>query len=105
MFDPSCPSRDEALKGYSVLFLSKLNTQEFLFCAMKTHGSVLEYAMLAINISLLQHSHLKPDTLDRKGGILWADSYSPVSSKSARLRHYHDASDHNGMNDRQIYHC
>ena len=96
MFDPSCPSRDEALKGYSVLFPSKLNTQEFLFCAMKTH---------AINISLLQHSHLKPDTLDQKGGILWADSYSPVSSKSARLRHYHDASDHNGMNDRQIYHC
>ena len=71
------------------------------------HGSVLEYAMLAINISLLQHSHLKPDTLDRKGRILWARSrlYSPVSSKaarsrhyylakSARLRHYHLASDH-----------
>ena len=90
-----------------MLFPSKLNTQEFLFCAMKTHGSVLEYAMLAINISLLQHSHLKPDTLDRKGRILWARSrlYSPVSSKaarsrhyylakSARLRHYHLASDH-----------
>ena len=27
---------------------------------------VLEYATLAINLSLLQHSHLKLDTLDRK---------------------------------------
>ena len=38
------------------------------------HWSVLEYATLAINLSLLQHSHPKPDTLDRKGRILWARS-------------------------------
>ena len=31
-----------------------------------------EYATLAINLSLLQHSHLKLDTLDRKERILWA---------------------------------
>ena len=33
---------------------------------------VPEYATLAINLSLLQHSHLKLDTLDRKERILWA---------------------------------
>ena len=33
---------------------------------------VLEYATLAINISLLQHSHLKLDTLDRKEQIFCA---------------------------------
>ena len=52
---------------------------------------VLEYATLAINLSLLQHSHLKLDTLDRKEQIFVrkADSYSPVISKSARSRHYY----------------
>ena len=57
---------------------------------------VLEYATLAINLSLLQHSHLKLDTLDRKEQIFVrkADSYSPVISKCARSRHYYLASDH-----------
>ena len=68
------PHETIILKEYSVLFASKPNTQELLFCAMKTYWSVLEYATLAINIALLQHSHLKPDTLDRKGRILWAKS-------------------------------
>ncbi len=38
--------------------------EEILICPF-----VLEYATLAINISLLQHSHLKLDTINRK---LWA---------------------------------
>ena len=60
--------------------------EEILLCPF-----VLEYATLAINRSLLQHSHLKFDTLDRKEQILWAktDSYSSVSSKSARSSHYY----------------
>ena len=46
---------------------------------------VLEYATIAINFSLLRHwqCHLKEQIYWRK-----ADSYSPVSSKSARSRHY-----------------
>ena len=40
MFDTSCPSRDDPLKEYSILFSNKLNTQEFLYCAMKKYGSV-----------------------------------------------------------------
>ena len=35
--------------------------EEILICLF-----VLEYTTLAINLSLLQHSHLKLDTLDRK---------------------------------------
>ena len=35
--------------------------EEILFCPF-----VLEYATLAINLSLLQRSHLKLDTTDRK---------------------------------------
>ena len=87
--------------------------EEILLCPF-----VLEYATLAINRSLLQHSHLKLDTLERKEQILCAKtvSYSSVYSKSARSRHYYLAksarprhyylvSDRlitNGMNDRQI---
>ena len=40
MFDTSCPSRDDPLKEYSILFLNKLNIQEFLYSAMKKYGSV-----------------------------------------------------------------
>ena len=54
---------------------------------------VLEYATLAINLSLLQHSHLKLDTLDRKEHIFLRENqthtYSPVISKSARSCHYY----------------
>ena len=95
------------VKEYSVLFAIKPNTQEFPFCVIKDYWSVLGYPTLAINLSLLQRSHLKPDTLNQKDGFYGrkADSYSPVSSKSARsrhyflakparLRHYHLASDH-----------
>ena len=35
MIGNSCPSRDDPLKEYSMFFLNKLNTQEFLFCALK----------------------------------------------------------------------
>ena len=40
MVDTSCPSRDDPLKEYSILFSNKLNTQEFLYWAMKKYGSV-----------------------------------------------------------------
>ena len=40
--------------------------EEILICQF-----VLEYATLVINLSPLQHSHLKLDTLDRKERILW----------------------------------
>ena len=41
--------------------------EEILICPF-----VLEYATLAINLSLLQHNHLKLDTLDRKDQIFCA---------------------------------
>ena len=77
MFDTSYRSRDHPrLKEYSMMFPNKLNPQEFLSCAMKKSWSVHvvleEYATLAINLSLLQHSHLKLDTLDRKDQIFCA---------------------------------
>ena len=91
MFDTSFPSRDDPrLKEYSMMFPNKLNPQEFLLCAneeIMLCPCVLEYATLAINLSLLQHSHLKLDTLDRT-------EQSFCSSKSARSRHYYLASDH-----------
>ena len=40
VFDTSCPSRDDPLKEYSMLFPSKLNTQEFNVCAMKKYWPV-----------------------------------------------------------------
>ena len=92
MFDTSCYARDDPrLKEYSMMFPNKLNPQEFLLCAYEEiliYPFVLEYATPAINLSLLQHSHLKLDTLDRKEQIFARkpDSYSPVSSKSARSR-------------------
>ena len=73
MFDTSCNARDDPrLKEYSMMFPNKLNPQEFLLCAyeeMLICPFVLEYATPAINLSLLQHSHLKLDTLDRKEQI------------------------------------
>ena len=79
MFDASCPSRDDPLNEYSILFPNKLNTQEFLYCAMKKCGSAhLSWnTTLAINLSLLQHSHLKLDTINRKEQILWAENRLP----------------------------
>ena len=59
MIGTSCPSRDDPLKEYSMLFPSKLNTQEFLFVcfdAILICQFVPEYATLAINLSLLQHN-------------------------------------------------
>ena len=47
-------------------WISFLCDEEILICPC-----VLEYATLAINLSLLQHSHLKLDTIDRKEQILW----------------------------------
>ena len=68
MIGTSCPSRDDPLKEYSMLFPSKLNTQEFLFLcfdAILICQFVPEYATLAINLSLLQHNtaiyHLASD--------------------------------------------
>ena len=91
----SCHSRDDTrLKEYPMMFPNKLNPQEFLcYEEILICPFVLEYTTLAINLSLLQHSHLKLDTLDRKEEIFARkpDSYSSVSCKSARSRHYYIA--------------
>ena len=70
MFETSlCPSRDDPLNKI-LDFISEqtkhtgmhlLCYDEIMFCPF-----VLEDATLAINLSLLQHSHLKRDTIDRK---------------------------------------
>ena len=39
---------------------------------------VLEYATPAINLSLLQHSHLKLDTLDRKDQIFLRENQTHI---------------------------
>ena len=65
--------------------------KEILMCLF-----VLEYATLAINLSLLQHSHSNSilSTEKNRFFVRKSDSYSPVISKSARSRHYYLASDH-----------
>ena len=47
--------------------------EETLICPF-----VLEYATLAINLSLLRHSHLKLDTLDQKEQILWGEKQTLI---------------------------
>ena len=56
--------------------------EEILICPF-----VLDYATLAINIYLLQHSHLKLDTIDRINNKFCGRKTD--SSKSARSRHYY----------------
>ena len=60
--------------------------EEILMCLF-----VLEYATLAINLSLLQHSHSNSIRSTEKNRFLVrkSDSYSPFISKSARSRHYY----------------
>ena len=88
MFDTSCPSGDDPrLKEYSMLFPNKLNTQEFLFCAMKKYCSVhLSWntrrspsIVLCFNTAI---SNATRSTEKKKN--LWAKtvSYSSVSSQS-----------------------
>ena len=118
MFDTSCPSGDDPrLQEYSMLFPNKLNTQEFLFCAMKKYCSV-HLSWNTRRSPLIFSASTHPSRPARPKRILWAktDSHSSVSSKSARSRHYYLAksarprhyylvSDRlitNGMNDRQI---
>ena len=78
MICTSCHSRDDPLhEGIGLLDvvseqtkhtgISFLSFEVILICQF-----VPEYATLAINLSLLQNSHLKLDTLDRKEPILWA---------------------------------
>ncbi len=112
MFDTASVhvTHETILKEYSVSLASKLNKHALLFGAMKTYWSVLEYATLAINLSLLQHSHVKPDTRQKMTDFMGEKQthIRPSSTKSARsrhyylatparLRHYHLASDHKIM--------
>ena len=93
----SCPSRDDPLNEYSMLFPNKLNTHDFLFCVMKKHW----YATLAINLSLLQQPsqtrHDRPKI--NRFYVREIDSSKSARSrhyylaKSARSRHYHLASE------------
>ena len=116
MFDTSCPSRDDPLKEYSILFSNKLNTHEFLYCAMKKYGSVhLSWNMRrSTSIFLCFNTSISNSTRSTENNRFYGrktDSSKSARSrhyylaKSARFRHYHLASDHNGMNDRQIYDC
>ena len=95
MFDTSCPSRDDPrLKEYSMLFPNKLNTQEFLFCVMKKYCSVhLSWnTQRSPSIFLCFNTAISNSTRStEKNGFYGrkTDSYSPVSSKSTRLRHYY----------------
>ena len=51
--------------------------EEMLMCLF-----VLEYATLAINLSLLQHSHLKLDTLDQKEQIFLCEKQTHIHQSS-----------------------
>ena len=115
MFDISlCPSRDDPLKEYSILFPNKLNTQEFLYCAVKKYCSVRLFwntrrspsIFLCFNAAISNST--RPTENNRFYGRKKDSSKSTRSrhyylAKSARSRHYHIASDRNGKNDRQIY--
>ena len=95
MFDTSCPSRDDPrLKEYSMLFLNKVNTQEFLFCAMKKYCSVhLSWNMRRTpSIFLCFNTAISNSTRSTEKNRFYGrktDLYSPVSSKSARSRYYY----------------
>ena len=111
IFDTSCNSRDDPrLKEYSMMFPNKLNPQEFLLCAMKKYWCVhLSWntrrppsIFLCFNTAI---SNSTRSTEKNRFFARKADSYSPVSSKSARSRqyciatsarsrHYNLASDH-----------
>ena len=72
MFDTSCPSGDDPrLKEYSMLFPNKLNTQEFLFCAMKKYCSV----------------HLSWNT--RRSPLIFSASTQPSQTRHARPKRSH----------------
>ena len=116
MFDTSCPSRDDPLKEYSILFPNKLNTQEFLYCAMKKYGSVhLSWNMRrSPSIFLCFNTAISNSTRSTENNRCYGrktDSSKSARSryyylaKSARSRHYNFASGHSGINDRQIYDC
>ena len=114
MFDTSCPSRDDPLKEYSILFPNKLNTQELLYCAIKKCGSAhLSWNMRrSPSIFLCFNTAISNSTRSTENNRLYGrktDSSKSARSrhyylaKYARSRHYHFASDYSGMNDRQIY--
>ena len=109
MFDTSlCPSRDDPLKEYSIFFPNKLNTQEFIYCAMKKYCSV-RLSWKTPSIFLCFNTAISNSTRSTENYRRKTDSSKSVRSryyyfaKSARSRHYHLASDHNGKDDRQIY--
>ena len=114
MFDTLCPSRDDPLKEYSMLFPSKLNTQEFIFCAMKKYWSVhLSWntrrspsVFLCFNttISILtrsteKHTHICQSPLNAPDRATTISLNAPDRATTiSRLIVWS-----NGMNDRQIY--
>ncbi len=92
MIGTSCPSRDDPLKEYSMLFPSKLNTQEFLFFVLwcNTDLSICpgirdaRHQSFSASTQPSQTRHARPKGTDFMGE---KHSYSLVSSKSARSRH------------------
>ena len=114
MFDTSCPSRDDPLKEYSILFPNKLNTQEFLYCAMEKYDLSIcpgirdaRHQSFSASTQPSQTRHDRPKITDLMGRKTDSSKSARLRhyylAKSARSRHYHLASDHSGMNDRQIY--
>ncbi len=114
MFGTSCPSRDDPLKEYSILFPNKLNTQEFIYCAMKKYCSVhlswntRRSPLIVICFNTAISNSTRSTEKNKCYGRKTDSSKSARSryyylAKSARSRHYHIASDHNGMSDCQIY--
>ena len=99
-----CPSRDDPLKEYSILFSNKLNTHEFLYCAMKKYGSVHLFWNMrrSTSIFLCFNTSISNWTRSTENNRFYGrktDSSKSARSrhyylaKSARSRHYHIASD------------
>ena len=109
MFDTSFPSRDDpCLKEYSMMFPNKLNTQEFLLCALNkywcvssswnTRSSPSIFLCFNTAISNLTRS-TENNCLRENQTHIHQSSLNPpdrattisLSSKSARSRHYYIA--------------
>ena len=89
MFDTSCPSRDDPLKEYSILFPNKLNTQELFYCAMKKYWSVhlSWYTRRSPSIFLCFETSISNSKRSTERNRFYGRKKD--SSKSARSRHYY----------------